>query len=48
MPTTLKHAQGLVYSLVCLMPSVYQKASLQAILAYFSMRRVMRDRHIPK
>ncbi len=35
MPTILKHAQGLVYSLVCLMPSVYQKASLQAILVLF-------------
>ena len=35
MPTILKHAQGLVYSLVCLMPSVYQKASLQAMLRLF-------------
>ncbi|MEL6263897.1 MAG: hypothetical protein AAFR12_22870 [Cyanobacteria bacterium J06626_6] len=35
MPTILKHVQGLVYSLVCLMPSVYQAASLQAILALF-------------
>ncbi|MEO0756486.1 MAG: transposase [Cyanobacteria bacterium J06634_6] len=35
MPTILKHAQGLVYSLVCLMPSVYQKASLQAMLSLF-------------
>ncbi len=35
MPTILKHAQGLVYSLVCLMPSVYQKASLEAILVLF-------------
>ncbi|MEO0756416.1 MAG: transposase [Cyanobacteria bacterium J06648_16] len=35
MPTILKHAQGLVYSLVCLMPSVYQKASLQAMLGLF-------------
>ncbi|MEO0491622.1 MAG: transposase, partial [Cyanobacteria bacterium J06659_2] len=35
MPTILKHAQGLVYSRVCLMPSVYQKASLQAMLSLF-------------
>ncbi len=35
MPTILKHAQGLVYSLVCLMPSAYQKASLEAILGLF-------------
>jgi len=35
METILQHAQGLVYSLLCLMPSVYQKASLQAIFALF-------------
>ena len=29
----LQHAQGIVYSLLCLMPSHYQKASLQALLA---------------
>ena len=35
MKTILQHAQGLVYDLVSLMPSVYQKASLQATLALF-------------
>ena len=35
METILQHAQGLVYSLLCLMPSVYQKASLQAMLGLF-------------
>lgn len=35
METIVKHAQGLVYSLMCLMPSVYQKASLNAILGLF-------------
>lgn len=35
METILQHAQGLVYSLLSLMPSVYQKASLNAILALF-------------
>jgi Transposase DDE domain len=35
METILKHAQGLVYSLLGLMPSVYQKASLNALLALF-------------
>ena len=35
METILQHAQGLVYSLHCLMPSIYQKASLQALLALF-------------
>lgn len=31
----LQHAQGLVYSLICLMPSIYQKASLKALLGQF-------------
>ena len=31
----LRHAQTLVYSLISLMPSVYQKASLKAILGLF-------------
>lgn len=31
----LQHAQRLVYSLVFLMPGVYQKASLKAILGLF-------------
>jgi len=31
----LHHAQGLVYSPLCLMPSVYQKASLKALLGRF-------------
>lgn len=35
METILQHAQGLVYSLLCLMPSAYQKASLQALLGLF-------------
>jgi hypothetical protein len=35
METILQHAQGLVYSLLCLMPSVYQKASLNALLGLF-------------
>lgn len=35
METILQHAQGLVYSLLCLMPSVYQKASLKALLGLF-------------
>jgi hypothetical protein len=35
MKTILQHAQGLVYSLLCLMPSVYQKASLNALLGLF-------------
>ena len=35
METILQHAQGLVYSLLCLMPSPYQKASLKAILSLF-------------
>ena len=35
MESILQHAHGLVYSLLGLMPSVYQKASLQAILGLF-------------
>jgi hypothetical protein len=35
METILQQAQGLVYSLLCLMPSVYQKASLNALLGLF-------------
>lgn len=35
MEPILQHAQGLVYSLLCLMPSVYQKASLKALLGLF-------------
>jgi hypothetical protein len=35
METILQHAQGLVYSRLCLMPSVYQKASLNALLGLF-------------
>jgi hypothetical protein len=35
METIVKYAQGLVYSLLCLMPSAYQKASLNALLALF-------------
>ena len=35
METILQHAQGLVYSLLCLMPSGYQKASLKALLGLF-------------
>lgn len=35
METIVQHAQGLVYSLLCLMPSAYQKASLKALLALF-------------
>ncbi|MEA5464975.1 hypothetical protein [Leptothoe sp. PORK10 BA2] len=31
----LQHAQALVYSLISLMPSVYQKASLKAVLGLF-------------
>ena len=31
----LQHAQGLVYSLISLMPSIYQKASLRAVLGLF-------------
>jgi hypothetical protein len=35
METIVKHAQGLVYSLLCLMPSLYQKASFNAMLGLF-------------
>ena len=35
METILQHTQGLVYSLLCLMPSVCQKASLKALLGLF-------------
>jgi Transposase DDE domain len=35
MKTIVEYAQGLVYSLVCLMPSVYQKASLKALFGLF-------------
>jgi len=35
METIVQHAQGLVYSLLCLMPSTYQKASLNAMLGLF-------------
>lgn len=35
METIVEHAQKLVYSLLCLMPSVYQKASLKALLGLF-------------
>lgn len=35
METILEHAQELVYSLLCLMPSVYQKASFNALLGLF-------------
>jgi|GEM_PF-1928349 len=35
METIVKYAQGLVYSLICLMPSTYQKASLKVMLGMF-------------
>ena len=35
MRTIVEHAQGLVYSLLCLMPSTYQKVSLNAMLGLF-------------
>jgi hypothetical protein len=35
MPTILAHAQGLVYTLLGLMPSAYQRDSLQALLGLF-------------
>jgi hypothetical protein len=35
METIVEHAQGLVYSLLCLMPSVYQKASFNALFGLF-------------
>jgi hypothetical protein len=35
METILQHAQGLAYSLLCLMPSTYKKGSLNALLGLF-------------
>ncbi|PSB49142.1 hypothetical protein C7B80_02790 [Cyanosarcina cf. burmensis CCALA 770] len=35
METIVEYAQELVYSLVCLMPSPYQKASLNALFGLF-------------
>jgi hypothetical protein len=35
METIVQHAQGLVYSLLCLMPSEYQKASFNALMGLF-------------
>ena len=35
METILKHAQGLVYALLHLMPSLYQHASLSSLLGLF-------------
>ncbi len=35
METILQHAQELVYSLICLMPSPYQQASLKALFGLF-------------
>jgi hypothetical protein len=35
METIVEYAQGLVYSLLCLMPSTYQKASLNALFGLF-------------
>lgn len=35
METILQHAQGLVYSLLCLMPSPYQRASLKTLFGLF-------------
>lgn len=35
METILEHAQELVYSLLCLIPSMYQKASLSALFGLF-------------
>jgi len=35
METIVQHAQRLVYSLLCLMPGVYQKASFNAMLGLF-------------
>lgn len=39
MKTILQHAQGLVYSLLCIMPSPYQKSSLKAIFGLFLERQ---------
>ena len=35
METIVEYAQGLVYSLLCIMPSTYQKASLNALFGLF-------------
>jgi hypothetical protein len=35
MKTIVEYAQGLVYSLLCIMPSTYQKASLNALFGLF-------------
>jgi len=35
METIVEHAQRLVYNLLCLMPSIYQKASFNAVLGLF-------------
>ncbi len=35
MDTIVEYAQGLVYSLLSLMPSMYQKASLNALFGRF-------------
>ncbi|KAM3111163.1 hypothetical protein [Phormidesmis sp. 146-33] len=35
METIVKHAQSLVYGLLCWMPSAYQKASLNALFGLF-------------
>ena len=35
MGTIVEYAQKLVYSLLCLMPSMYQKASLNALFGQF-------------
>lgn len=35
METILQYAQGLVYNLLCLMPTVYQKASFNALMGLF-------------
>lgn len=35
MKTIVEYAQGQVYSLLCLMPSTYQKASLNALFGLF-------------
>ena len=35
METIVEYAQGLVYSLLSLMPSIYQKASFNAVMGLF-------------
>jgi hypothetical protein len=47
METIVEHAQGLVYSLLCLMPSAYQKASLNAMLGLFLEAQGIPYRNIP-